>query len=552
MFTARRFSWNVILALSAACFFTGCGQKNNDDEIKYVRDATERKILLMGIGSDPESLDPQLISGVTANNVARALFECLTVPDPKTLAPLPGVAERWDISPDQKTYTFYLRQNAKWSNGDPVTAADFVFAYKRALTPTLAATVTPLFFIIHNAEAYYKKPKLGFENVGVKALDNHTLQLTLENPNDRFLHRLMHPAFGPLNEAILRKHGPIDRRDNVWARVGNCVCNGPFMLQSRKIGNKIIVVKNPHYYNADHVALRAIHFLTIPNPNTEERLFRDGQMHITENVPFPHIMTYYNQHSPYLKINAYLGTFYYIFNVQHKPFDDPRVRRALSLALERSKINGADRVPCKNKPAYNLIPENTGGYYHSEHKIVENVAEAQKLLAEAGYPNGQNFPHVTLLFNTGDGQRFMAEAAQEMWKRNLNINVNLLNQEWKVLLASRREGQFDIIRGQWVADYDDPDTFLEQWTSTSHGNYSRWGDTTFDAQLFEAQRTYDPAKKYALFQACEGLLMRAMPCMPIHSSNSSHLVHTSVQGWHPNLLDWHPYTCIDVVKIQIQ
>ncbi|MDR1665436.1 MAG: peptide ABC transporter substrate-binding protein, partial [Puniceicoccales bacterium] len=464
-------------------------------------------ILLVGIGPDPEGLDPHLVVGTTEQNVLRALFEGLVRPDPKTLEPLPGVAERWNVSVDGRTYTFFLREGAKWSNGDPLTAEDFVFSFRRGLDKTLGTSAAEYLFALKNARSFYNGT-VPFEQVGVRALDRTRLELTLETPKPYFLSLLMMPAYYPVHAKTLEKWDGVRSRSNAWTKPGNLVSNGPFCLKSYVIGKEIEGVRNPHYWAP--IALNGIRFYPVADVATEERSFRNGRLHITECVPYAKLTVYANKEVSELRLSPYLSTSYYLLNIHLKPLDDLRVRKALSLAIHRESLAGSDRMNVKHQSAVHLIPEGCGGFC-SVAKVEEDPVRAQKLLAEAGFPGGKGFPKLKLFFNPSESQNYLAVAVQEMWKKNLGIEVELVNQEWKVYLSTRRNREFQIARGGWVGDYNDPETFLNLWESTSCNNFVGWSNAKFDQLLKESAETLDPAKRLLLLQEAEAILLDDMP-----------------------------------------
>lgn len=517
---------------------SGCGLSKTSDIDK----AQKQGILLMGIGPDPETLDPQCSTGVTEQNVLRALFEGLVKPHPKTVEPEPGIAERWTVSEDGLTYTFYLRNNALWTNGDPLTAEDFVFSFQRLLTPEIASPGASSFFTIKNARAFFHK-EIPFSEVGIKAIDTHTLQITLSRPVPYFLSLLMQPYAYPLHRPTLKQCNGEFTRDPSWTREQYFVSNGPFKFKQWKPGEYIEVLKNDTYWNKDQVKLNGIKFNPISDVAAEERAFRRQQLHITENVPYTKLKAYRNQKNSPLRIHTYLGTFYYIFNVNVKPLDDVRVRKALNLALHRELLMGSDLYQIKHKSTFQLVPEGCQNF-HCLHPLNENADKARQLLAEAGYPNGQNFPKLKLTFNIAEGQMYLASAIQEMWKKELNIDIELVTFEWKVYLKHRRDKNFEIARGGWVGDYNDPTTFLDLWLKDNPNNYTNWENARFDHLLSQAAAEPNAEKRMDLLEKAENIIIEEVPFLPLHSSATSHLVHPSVKNWFTNLLDWHPYDCI--------
>ncbi|MDR0755546.1 MAG: peptide ABC transporter substrate-binding protein [Puniceicoccales bacterium] len=523
--------------LGISWLIVGCQSKKPLTEVEQ---ANKAGILLVGIGPDPEGFDPQWVTGVTEQNVLRSLFEGLVIPDPKTLEPKPGVAERWEIQGNR--YVFHLRRNARWNNEEPLTAHDFVFTFQRLLTPQLAAPNASTFFAIKNAKAFYNN-EIDFQEVGVKALDNDTLEIVLEQPVPFFLSLLMQPCCYPVHQKSLEQHACAWTRNSNGYPTHHLVSNGAFQLKKWSIGEKIEMVKNTYYWNNTNVRLNGIHFFPIADVATEERAFRRGQLHITENVPYQKLNAYHTQKNSPLQIHPYLNTFYYLLNINVYPLNDVRVRKALSLAIDRNQLAGSDHLKLKHRSAYQLVPEGCAGF-PSTRPIQENAVMARELLKEAGFPNGQGFPKLTLLFNANEGQTYIASAVQEMWRKHLNITIELVNQEWKVYLQRRRDGQFEIARGGWVGDYNDPTTFLNLWLKDANNNFVRWHNEMFDSLLFRANNTRHHAERLQLLQEAEKILLEDVPLILIHSSTTSHLVHSTVHNWFGNLLDWHPYDCI--------
>jgi len=509
------------------------------ERVAPVEIANREQILLKGNGPEPASLDPHIATGVPEHNIIVALLEGLVRPHPKTLEPLPGMAARYAVAADQKTYTFYLREDAYWSNGDPVTAHDFVFAYNRILLPEFGAKYASLLYYMVNAEAFHSGQIKDFSAVGVKALDDKTLEIQLNAPTPFFLSLIMHYTWFPVHPPTILKYGTMGKRGTRWTRPGNFVGNGPFNLKSWKVKDVVEVEKSPTYYAAQSVLLKGIRFYAVANVNTEERMFRAGQLHMTHALPTNKFPIYQQQQSPYLRVYPALGTYYYVFNTQRPPLQDPRVRRALSLAIDRGSI--IDNVLKGNRiAAYCFTPPGTGGYT-CETAIIENIQLAQKLMAAAGYPEGQGFPAIELLYNSSDDHRILAEAIQGMWKEYLNIDITLKNQDWKVYLVTRENRDFDIARAGWIGDYNDPTTFLELFTSQSGNNVSGWHNREYDKLMAAVAQEGSRDKRNALFQQAEALLLQESPLIPVYFYNNTYLVDPAVKGWYGNILDWHPY-----------
>jgi oligopeptide transport system substrate-binding protein len=529
------FSVAVTLAMGS-----GCGRRVTPVEV-----GNERQILLIGNGTDPEDLDPHVTTGLPEHHIHMALFEGLVNFDPKDLHSIPGVAESWDVSTDGFRYTFHLRKNAKWSNGDPVTAGDFTFSYERMLTPSFGAEYAYMFYVVENAEAYHEGKLGDFNRVGFKAVDSFTLEVRLKAPTPYFLSLVNHSSWYPVHPSTIRAFGRPDQRGTRWTRPGNHVGNGPFKLKAWNVSDVVVVEKNPLYWDAAAVALDEIRFYAIENQTTEERNFRSGQLHITDTVSQNSIARLVKEKPAYLQVHPWIGTYYYIFNTRIAPLNDVRVRKALSMAIDRSAIV-RNITRGGQVPAFHFTPPETAGYTTNA-RLTENVLEARRLLAEAGFPDGVGFPALPLLYNTSDAHRPIAEAIQDMWKRNLNIDLRLENQEWKVYLNSRSSGAFAIARAGWIGDYNDPNTFLNLPTGTSGNNHTGWINEEYDRLIARAGNTLDTTERHGLFQQAEAILVDELPILPIYFYVRTYLKHEAVQGWHPNILDQHPYKFVRLV-----
>ncbi|HSI09216.1 MAG TPA: peptide ABC transporter substrate-binding protein [Rariglobus sp.] len=514
--------------------FSGCLKRET-----AVERGNRDQILHRGMGPEVADLDPHLGTSANDYTVLSALFEGLVAEDPQTLAPVPGVAESWEVSADNLTYTFRLRANAKWSNGEPVTARDFLASWKRVLTPSLAADNASLLYIVQNAEAFNKGELTDFAQVGFSSSDDRTVRITLEHPASYFLSLLQHWVWWPVHIPTIEKSGSAYERGNRWARPETFVGNGPFTLKEWKTGQHIDVAKSATYWDAAHVRLNGIRFHPIEDLNAEERAFRSGQLHLTEALPVGKVDAYRSSNPELLRIDPYLGTYYYTLNVNRPFLNEPKVRRALALAVDRSGI--AEKILRGGQtPAHAFTPPGTAGYTPVAH-IPTDFEEARRLLAEAGYPEGKGAPILEILLNTSDNHRIIAEAIQSTWRKELGIEIRLLNMEGKSVLAARRAKDFQILRSSWIGDYSDPATFLNVWTASSGNNYSGWSRPDYDQLLFQAARTENTEARHALFQQAEALLVADAPFIPLYTYTHVFLKNPSVQGWSSNLLDHHPY-----------
>ena len=501
------------------------------------------KILHFGNGTEPQELDPHIVTGIPEHNIIHALLEGLVGKDPQTLEPIPAVAKSWQISEDGKTYTFQLRENARWSNGDPLAAEDFVWSWWRALQPALGNQYAYMLFPVVNAEAYANGDITDFSQVGIKAIDKHTLQVTLNNPTPYFLQLLDHYSAFPVHRATIEKFGAADERGSRWTRPGNYVGNGPFVLDTWKLNKIITVRKNPRYWGADKVRLNGIDFHPIENVSTEERMFRAGQLHITGTIPIDKIALYQEKHPQLLQVVPYLGTYYYRLNVRTPHLKDQRVRRALNLAIDRQSL--VDNITKGGElPASSFTPPDTMGYTATS-DLRFDPEEARRLMAEAGYPNGEGFPVTEVLYNTSEGHQKIAVAIQQMWNKHLNVNIRLNNQDWKVFLSSVNMGQYSISRAGWIGDYVDPNTFLDMWVTDGGNNQTGWSNARYDDIILRlAPAAPSQEARHELMREAEAILLTELPVIPLYIYTSKSLIQPSVHGVYGNLMDHIHYPAV--------
>ncbi len=508
---------------------TGCWSRES-----AVTRGNQAQVLHRGLGADVAELDPHIVTGLPELNVLSALFEGLVTEDPRDLHPVPGVA-----SHDQLRYTFHLRADALWSNGNPVTAQDFVNSFRRVLTPSLGADYASMLYVVQNAEAYHKGELSDFSAVGVAAPDAQTLVITLDHSTPHFLALLTHPVWFPVHLPTLEESGAIDQRGNPWTRPETMVSNGPFILREWQRDRVIIVEKSPNYWDATTVRLNAIHFHPNDSVNSEERAYRAGQLHITEALPVSKVATYRRDHPEVLRINPFLDTYFLRLNVTRPQLNNPLIRRALSLAIDRESIV-KNVTRGGQQAAHSFTPPGTAGYEPPQ-GVSHDLEAARQLLIEAGYPNGDGLPTFELLVNNSGNHQIIAEAIQEMWRRDLGIKVAVVNMEQKTLLSQRRTLDYQIMRSDWVGDYLDPSTFLNVFSGNSGNNNTGWNNPEYDDLLYQSDRTAETEARYALMYRAEEILLREAPIIPIYYYTTVRLVHPAVRGWYPTLLDRHPY-----------
>ena len=527
------------LKLSLSCLLLVCLTSCFKRETPVER-ATKSQVLLAGLGYEVTTLDPQLATGTTEEEVINALFEGLVSEDPKDLHPVPGVASNWKVSPDLKTYTFFIRPDARWSDGKAITADDFVNSWKRILTPELGAENANLLYVLQGAEAYHKGLSHDFKKVGVEATDPHILKVTLERPTPYFLSLLTHWAWFPVPQVAQLSIA----RNNSWTKPENFIGNGAFKLKSWAPNRIIVATKSQTYWDNASVKLNEIRFYPLDSADAQERAFRSGQLHVTDTIAAGRIDAY--KGSPYLRTDAYLGTSFYRINTKRPYLNDPRIRKALALAVDRKKI--VDKILRGGQtPAGSFTPLGIGSYTPPQN-LATNIAEAKRLLSEAGYPDGKGLPSFDILFDDTFSKRIIAETIQGMWKSELGIDARLVNEDVKSALSDRRTGNYQILVSVWIADYEDPTSFLNLWLSTSTNNFTGWSNADFDAALFTAAQKPDSPERNALLAHAEEILLREPPLIPIYFYTHVFLLHTSVKGWYSNLLDHHPYKAVSLEK----
>jgi oligopeptide transport system substrate-binding protein len=526
----------LLLAPLAALLFlgNGCARREAPAEV-----ARRSGTLLLGNGAEPQDLDPQTCVTFTDFNIILSLFEGLTCTDEKTSQAVPGVAESWDVTADGLAYIFHLRASARWSNGDPLTADDFVFSFHRMLSPGLASEYTYLFYPIKNAEAFNSGKVADFSAVGVHAIDARTLRLDLGRPCPYLPALAALPSWFPVHRATIEKFGPYDRRSTPWTRPENLVGNGPFLLKEWAPNARIVVVKNPRYWDAAHTSLNSVVFFPDENIATDENNFRAGQLHLTNDL-LPERIAHYRETAPEtLRIDPLSQTYFLRFNVTRTPLSDPRVRQALARAIDRAAI-ARDVLQGSRQPAYALTPPDTAGYSPAA-RIPTDFAAARRLLAEAGYPGGKNFPHLEIQMFTDAINTKVLEAIQQMWHRELGIEVGLVNQDFRVYLDREKTLAYDISLSRWFADYNDPSTYLDMFTSDCPNNWTGWKDPAYDRDDDEANRALDSAQRNAALQTEEARLLDQGPIAPIFYGSRTYLIKPYVRGYVPSLLGIHRY-----------
>ena len=483
--------------------------------------------LRYALSAEPESIDPRMSTSLSAATVQAQLFEGLMTLDEKNL-PVAAAAEKWEVSADGRTYIFTLRAGLKWSNGDSVTARDFEYAWKTGLDPELASPNAYMLYCLKNGEAYATK-KTDASQVGVRAKDDRTLEVELERPTAYFLSLTAFHAYYPL-------HAKTVTANSKWASQPQTVIgNGPFKLTTWVKSSRMELAKNDQYWDAAKVKSAKMELFLLDNSSTALSMFESGQLDMGDSIPpseVPRLMK-----DGKVKIYPFLATFYVSFQTAKPPFDNPKVRRAFSLAIDRTAIT--DKLLRGGQvPALAFVPPGIANGVPGEDfrgkggsLLKDNdAATARTLLAEAGFPEGRGFPPVTFLYNTSESNKMVAEALQEMWKKNLGVQVEVSNQEWKVYWDSLDRHNFQMARESWSGDYPDPLTFLDLFVSGGSNNAPDYRNPAYDKLIAEAQNGIDPSRRMQALHAAEKILMDEAVISPVFFQTNPVLIRSQVKG----------------------
>lgn len=498
--------------------------------------ALAQTVFHRGNDSDPETLDPQKTQTTSEAHLLRDLFEGLVIHSAKGEV-VPGAAESWTISPDGKTYTFKLRANAKWSNGDQVKADDFVYSFRRIMNPATGAKYANILYPILNAEKINKAkdaPKL--DDLGVKAIDPTTLEIKLERPTAYFLELLTHSTGIPVHPASVEKHG----KD--FVKVENWVSNGAYVLKENTPNAQIVVAKNKNFHAASTVKIDEVRFYPRPDLAAAARQFQAGELHFTTDIPADQIKFLREKLGSQVSVSPYLGTFYLPVNTSKAPFNDVRVRMALSMAIDREFI--ADSVWAGTMiPAYGFVPPGIGNYVSKPHEMdfktmspIEREDKAKALLKEAGFGPGLKPLKVQIRYNMTDNNKATVVAIADMWKA-LGIETDFVSTDGKTHFAHLREGgDFDVARAGWIGDYSDPQNFLFLGLSDNKGmNYAKYNNPKFDELVKKSDNETDLKKRAELMLEAEKIWMADQPVIPLLFYSTKNLVSSKLKGFTPNL-----------------
>ena len=498
---------------------SGCSDEAmTDDTVRYA------------LESEPSTLDPAKSTALDESNVELALFEGLTRLDEHE-QPQPAAAKSWDISPDGTEYTFHLRDNLLWNDGTPLTAHDFEYAWKRVLDPQTASENAYMMYPLNNGEAFFKQ-EVSANQIGVKALDDKTLYVKLKAPITYFLNLTAFHAYYPVPRHVVEKD------PEIWAANDKIVSNGPFVLTHWIHSNQLQFVKNDKYWDKDKVKLENMQWPISESQSTRVSMVESGQANITVEPPISEQERLTKE--GLFKMSPYLGSYYYSFNTQKAPFDNPLVRKAFSMAVDREKLVN-NVIKGGKEPAYAWVPPGLTNpvtkqdFRREGGNLVEyNPQKARELLSEAGYPNGEGLPPITILYNTNEMHKAVAEVIQAMWKENLNVNVELLNQESKVYLDARNTGNFQVARASWIGDYADPMTFMDVYLDEN--NDGQYHNPLYNDLVRKAQNTNNQEIRMQTMHEAEKILMDDAVVLPIYYTTQPYIAQPYVKNYRWSIL----------------
>lgn len=514
----RKVSLLVVLVLICSLLVTSCGNK--------VSSADKLDTLSITVGPDPDTIDPALNTTVDGGTMVLHVFEGLYTLD-KNGTPIPGQAKSYDVNDDKTVYTFHLRDNLKWSDGTPVKASDYIYSWNRAVSPDTASDYEYMFDVIKGYEE---------KNLEVKAPDDKTLVVTLKNAVPYFLELTAFPTYAPVREDIIKSKG------EAWATaVDSYIGNGPYKVVEWVPGSHIMMQKNENYWNYKKLGSEKIKFVLMEDDTARLNAFKSEEVLFIDQMPNDEIDAWRDK--PEFNLQGQIGTYYVSFNVKKAPLDNVNVRKALILAIDRDYI-------CKNigksgqEPAGAYVPigltdsdpskefrEVGGNFYDPTAAANEkNLAEAKKLLADAGYPDGKGLPNIEYLYNEGTGHQAIGEALQDMWKK-IGVNVTLVSQEWNTFVNTRKNGDYYVARNGWLGDYNDPISFLDMWITGGGNNDAQWSNAKYDALLKEIKASSDPKERFKKMHEAETIIFDEWMLCPIYYYVDLYLLNQKVEGF---------------------
>jgi oligopeptide transport system substrate-binding protein len=505
----------------------------------------QEQIVRRGNGDEPETLDPHHALGVPASHVLRDLFEGLTAEAPDGDI-IPGAALRWNISRDARTYTFYLRRDMTWSNGEPLHAEDFVYSLRRALDTETASSAARILMPIQNAREVLAG-ELPVEELGISLLDEFTMQITLTGPTPYFLGLLASPVAFPVNRKNVEAHGGRFSKSDVL------VSNGAYVLKSWKPRVSIELEKNPNFREANLTLVDRVFYIPTEDRATEVKQFRAGELDWTNEVPNNQFRWLQKHYPEELVVSPWMGSYYLGFNLTQEPFiDNPSLRMALLLSIDR-KIITEKVTQFGELPSYSLVPPGIDGYVpfspeYADWEQVERDHEARRLYEQAGYSE-ENPLRIEFRYNTSDNNKKIVLAIASMWKQTLGVNVSLVNEEFRVFLQNREQKLItQVFRAGWISDYNDPYSFLELFHSEHGRNDYGYNNATFDALLDEVGTERVRARRERLMFEAERVLMTDNAIAPVFTYVTKRLVNPRLKGWQNNVMDHHPTRYMFMLK----
>ncbi len=538
MFQAARRSASRFPILLVALLLSGCSPPDHGyfGTVKPVHGPDE---IWINNSTEPEWIDPSTCSDSAGGEIIANMFAGLVQTHPATLEPCPDIATHWDISKDGRTYTFYLRPSV-WSDGTtPLTAHDFVYSFRRLVDPRTGSKYASNGHVFRGGAAITSGDATP-ESLGVRALDDLTLEVTLEEPVPYIMSLLTFYSFMPIPRHLMKDLETRGIEAGLWTRPENLVCNGPYRMTEWRFRQSMRFEKNTHYWDVANVRLDRVRLAMVESSTTELAMYAAGEFDWpghNSSLPFE-FMNYVEGFKDFSR-HTELRSYFYWINTKRPPLDNPRLRQALSLAVDREAL--VTHVTRGGQtPTASLAPDGLAGYRGLDLPLFD-PDEARRLLAEAGYASGNDVPPITLTYNTSEGHKQVAEAIQQMWKKELGIRVELENLEWNVFLDKAARTDFQICRMGWSADYEDPFNFLEILSSASGNNHSNWKSPEYDRLLSEANRELDPVIRLARLREAEALAMAGQPVIPIYIGTRSQLIKPYVRGIWPNSLVRHPW-----------
>ncbi|AYE36209.1 peptide ABC transporter substrate-binding protein [Borrelia turcica IST7] len=527
-----KFKQYVLMALFITAILS-CTKEASKDIISFK----------ISLGGEPKSIDPQLAEDTVGATIIEQMFRGIVDADSQTGGYKPGLAHSWDISDDGLIYTFHLREGLVWSDGVPITAEGIRKSYLRVLNKETASQYVGMVkSTIKNAQDYFDG-KVSDSALGVKTINDTTLEITLTNPKPYFLDMLVHQTFIPVPVHVIAKHG------SNWTNPENMVVSGPFKLKHKILNEKIVIEKNDKYYNAGHVEVDEIVFYTINNSTTSYRMYENDELDAltTASIP-PSLIKEIKLRNDYYA-SAINGLYYFSFNTTIKPLDNPKVREALTLAIDRETIT--EKVIENSSIPTRRISPNFNNYSYGKELKLFDPERAKQLLAEAGYPNGMGFPKLKLKYNTNENHKKICEFIQNQWSVTLNINIELENEEWTTYLTNRQNGNYEIARGGWLGDYSDPLAFLSLFQKEfSHFTSYKYFNKEYENLINKSDLEQDPMKRQDILRKAEEIIIeKDFPVAPLYIYAGNYLFNNDKwTGWTPNILERFDFSELKRIK----